>query len=81
MARPVVASRQAHEGIDADDGEHLIVADDEPAAFSAAVLRAIAAPPDLGSAARRRILDRYGWEARFASLDKILDADRKLELV
>jgi sugar transferase (PEP-CTERM/EpsH1 system associated) len=72
MARPVVASAAAAEGIDhagtihvAEDGKALAdcVVDvlDDPAAASA-----------LGTAARARVIARYGWDARLAPLDALL---------
>ena len=75
MARPVVATQAAFEGIDAVAGEHLIV-EDEPAAFAADVLALIEHPlrgRAIGVAARRRITERYGWAANLAQLDALLD--------
>lgn len=74
MARPVVASAAAATGIDATDGEHLLVADD-PEAMAAAVVRLFdepAAAAQMGRAARERMIARYGWDARLAPLAGLL---------
>ena len=72
MARPVVATAAAAEGI--DHAGTLRVADD-----AAAQVEAIAALLDdpvqaaaLGAAARARVIDRYDWTARLAPLDALL---------
>jgi len=65
MARPVVASPQAFEGIDAEPGRDLIVADGS-AAQAAAVCDLLDDP------ARRQVETRYAWDARLAPLDAML---------
>ncbi|PZQ20482.1 MAG: TIGR03087 family PEP-CTERM/XrtA system glycosyltransferase [Sphingopyxis macrogoltabida] len=74
MARPVVASTAAATGIDAEAGDHLLVADGAEA-MAAATLRLFGDPgaaARMGQAARRRMIDRYGWEARLAPLGRLL---------
>lgn len=74
MARPVVASAAAAEGIDAAVGEHLLVADDT-ASMAAAVgslFNDRAAAASMGQAARARMITRYGWDARLAPLGNLL---------
>lgn len=74
MARAVVASPAAAEGI--DHAGTLRVADG-PDAFGDAVLSLLAEPEiaaALGLAARARVIARYSWEARLAPLDALLDA-------
>lgn len=74
MARPVLASAAAFEGIDAVAGEHLMVADtpSEEAEMAATLL----ADPDrraaLGHAARAHVAGHYRWEAQLAPLAAIL---------
>ena len=73
MARPVVASPAAAEGI--DHAGTLRVADG-PGPFGDAVLSLLAEPEiaaALGRAARARVLARYSWDARLAPLDALLD--------
>jgi sugar transferase (PEP-CTERM/EpsH1 system associated) len=70
MALPVVASPAAAEGIDADDGTHVSVADgaDQMAAALAALSRNRAGADAMGAAARARMIALYGWDARMAPL-------------
>lgn len=74
MARPVVASAAAAEGIDAVPGEHLRVADDAQglAAAVCAIFDDPAGASQMGAAARGRMIARYGWDARMAPLGKLL---------
>jgi polysaccharide biosynthesis protein PslH len=63
MAKPVVVSAAAAEGIDARDGDHFIIADDETSQANA-VSRLLAdktAAKQLGRAARSHVLKHYGW--------------------
>ena len=72
MARPVVASSQAAEGIDATHGAHLLVADD-PAKEAESIIALLADPARaaaLGQAARARMEQRYRWSA---TLDRLPD--------
>lgn len=74
MGRPVVASPQAFEGIRAEPGRDLLVADGV-----AATARAVAAVldgghPGLGPAARRLMERTYSWSAQLAALDAMLAA-------
>lgn len=62
--RPVVSTTIGAEGIDARDGEHLLLAD-TPQAFAAAVMRLFnddALASRLGAAGRKLAEERYGWE-------------------
>jgi sugar transferase (PEP-CTERM/EpsH1 system associated) len=70
MAKPVVASPAAAEGIDAVRGIELLVADD--AIETARTITALLADPDrahtIGAAARERVQARYSWDACLAPL-------------
>ena len=73
MARPVIASPEAAEGIDARHGKDLIVADARVEA--GAVLELLADPArarDIGRAARARMEARYNWERALAPLAAIV---------
>lgn len=77
MARPVVTTPAAAEGIDAAHGEHLRISD--PLAMEAhmarEVLELFASPATaaaMGEAARQRMIDRYGWEAMLGPLARHL---------
>ncbi|MFI5341329.1 MAG: glycosyltransferase family 4 protein [Candidatus Methylomirabilales bacterium] len=70
---PIVTTRVGIEGIDAVDGQQVILADD-PEAFTAAVLRLLADLVErrrLGGAARRLAEDRYDWSRCLAPLEPL----------
>ncbi len=74
MARPVVASAAAATGIDAVDGDHLLVADGA-AAMADAIARLFSDPggaAKMGARARDRMVARYGWDARLEPLGDLL---------
>ena len=74
MARPVIASAAAAEGIDAVPGQHLLVAD-SAAGIADAVADLFDDPmrsAEMGVAARARMIARYGWDARLAPLGQLL---------
>jgi glycosyltransferase involved in cell wall biosynthesis len=70
MARPVVASPAAFEGIEAEPGLHLVVADGAEA--QAGAIAGLLADPvrarAMGQAARARMVEAYRWEVRLAPL-------------
>lgn len=71
---PVVATPNAAEGIEAVDGEHIVVAD-APADFAAAVLRLMDSSDErarIAQGGRRLVEARYGWHALGAQLAQIL---------
>ena len=69
MGRPVVASPQAFEGVRAEAGTHLLVADgaEETGRAVAAILDGH--HPRLGEAARRAMEEGYAWKATLRRLD------------
>lgn len=76
MARPVVATPAAAEGI--DHAGALTVASGDFAKAVCALLDDRAAAQALGRAARARVVVRYGWDARLAPLDALLGLDAGL---
>lgn len=72
MARPVVASAAAAEGI--DHAGTIRVGADGPAIAAAviALLGDVSVADELGRAARARVEERYSWEARLAPLEALL---------
>jgi sugar transferase (PEP-CTERM/EpsH1 system associated) len=70
MAKPVVASSAAFEGIEAVPGRDLLVADD--AGATAEAINGLLAAPEraaaMGAAARQQMDRSYRWEARLAPL-------------
>ena len=83
MAKPVVVSPAAAQGIDAQDGVHFCVANNvaEEAAQVAVLLSDAVARDRLGHAARAHVIDHYSWSAQLAPLDDIMDyRPKKLEV-
>jgi sugar transferase (PEP-CTERM/EpsH1 system associated) len=72
MARPVVASAAAATGIDHGGTIELGDNEDEIVAAIARLLADPARAATLGAAARRRVIEHYGWAARLAALDDIM---------
>ena len=74
MARPVVASPQAAEGIDAIDELHFLVAAnlEEEASKICALLSDPARASSLGRAARSRVEMRYRWSETLSALPGLL---------
>lgn len=82
MARPVVASPAAFEGLDAVPGRDLVVADAASEAEAVAtLLDDPLAARRLGANARARVEARYSWDVRLASLVSLLrpGPDRMIE--
>jgi glycosyltransferase involved in cell wall biosynthesis len=70
MAKPIVSTRLGAEGLEFQDGQEIVLAD-EPAAFADAVVKLLRAAPDrvrLGQAARKRAEQDYSFHALGASL-------------
>ena len=72
MARPVVASPQALEGLSVTVPDEALAAEDA-AAFAEQVVACLGGNrPGLGDAARRAVLREYSWDARLRELDDLL---------
>jgi sugar transferase (PEP-CTERM/EpsH1 system associated) len=72
MARPVVVTKDALEGIEAEPGRELLLAEGAEA-FAASCL--FAAQPEgqmIGQAARRRVERDYAWASRLQGFDALL---------
>jgi sugar transferase (PEP-CTERM/EpsH1 system associated) len=77
MARPVVASSPALEGLDLRDGTEVLCAD-APAEWEERITALLAHPETaeaVGRAARQCVVERFGWEAR---LRPLVDLCRRL---
>jgi sugar transferase (PEP-CTERM/EpsH1 system associated) len=75
MAKPVVATPQAQEGIDAVVGEELLVAGD-PAAFAAQLQIALSPRGTvIGQRARKRVQSDYSWTRSLSAIDALLESD------
>lgn len=72
MARPVVASPEAYQGVRAEPGRDLLVADGAEA-MATAVARVLAGElPGLGAAGRSAVIAGHDWSATLARLDGML---------
>jgi sugar transferase (PEP-CTERM/EpsH1 system associated) len=73
MAKPVVVTSAALDGIAAIDGEHVLVADSaqEFAGKVMSILRGHA-PSRLGQSARARVLSHHDWRAQLTRLDQLI---------
>ena len=75
MAKPVIATPEAIEGIDLEPGVEAIVVSGAAAIASAAIAAARGEiSPDIGILARRRVVSQYNWRARLAGFDPHLAA-------
>lgn len=75
MQKPVVCTSLALKGIAANDGQHVVVADD-PKSMVRAIMDLLgdeARRHSLGLAARQRIIDHYRWDRRLEALDELID--------
>ena len=75
MARPVVVSPAAAEGIDAEAGVHFYV---EPnvEAEAARVCDLLGEPQNglsMGATARAHVIQHYSWKTQLAPLDDVMD--------
>jgi sugar transferase (PEP-CTERM/EpsH1 system associated) len=79
MARPVVASPGAFEGIDADPNRDLLVADGAKAQIDAvrSLLESSQHAEAMGQAARERMVSHYSWDAQLAPLAGMLGLDAR----
>jgi polysaccharide biosynthesis protein PslH len=80
MAKPVVASVAAAEGIDAQDGQHFRVAvnvEDE-ARIVVELLGDLETRQTLGTQARLHVMQHYSWAGQLAALDAIMDVPSNL---
>jgi sugar transferase (PEP-CTERM/EpsH1 system associated) len=74
MAKAVVATPQALDGIDAEPGRDLVVASEpEPFAESVAELVNGTGRGDMGQRARERVKAGYGWQSNLSALNAILE--------
>ncbi|OWK32193.1 TIGR03087 family PEP-CTERM/XrtA system glycosyltransferase [Sphingomonas mucosissima] len=72
MARPVVASAGAAEGVDHAGTIHIASDARDYADRVTALIRDPSGAAALGRAAREQVIARYGWEARLAPLNDLL---------
>jgi glycosyltransferase involved in cell wall biosynthesis len=74
MGLPIVTTSLGAEGVNAEDGRDMIVADD-PADFAAATVRLLrdeSLCESLGARARDMALDNFSWERGVSDLEQVL---------
>jgi polysaccharide biosynthesis protein PslH len=78
MAKPVVASSVAAEGIDAEDGKHFRVALSvaQEAEIVTALLHDLPGRLALGMAARAHVIEHYSWEGQLMLLETLVNSTR-----
>jgi sugar transferase (PEP-CTERM/EpsH1 system associated) len=77
MAKPVVVSPQALEGIDAEPGRDLLLAQDAPQFAAAVAAQLTQADHALGRNARDKVIAQYGWTSNLSRIDILLDTGAK----
>ncbi|MCG5532254.1 TIGR03087 family PEP-CTERM/XrtA system glycosyltransferase [Halorhodospira sp. 9621] len=78
LARPVIASPEALEGLQVDLDAEVVRAAAEPGTMAEAVCRQLAeAGEGIGAAARQRILHDYTWERQLTRLDQLLAGGKR----
>jgi sugar transferase (PEP-CTERM/EpsH1 system associated) len=70
MAKPVVVTSMGLEGIDADDGTEVLVADQVDEFIEKLSWVFHGKTPTLGSKARKRVCKEFSWESSLPELDK-----------
>lgn len=76
MAKPVIVSGPALEGIDAQPGCEVLLADAEQQFIDAACALLAEPRPEMGRTARRKVIERYGWSSNLSRIDELLDVKR-----
>jgi sugar transferase (PEP-CTERM/EpsH1 system associated) len=72
MARPVVVTPDALEGIDAKGGQEVLIASDVPDFTQACLQTLQPGAQAIGDAARRKVLADYVWAERMRGFDELL---------
>lgn len=73
MATPVVVSPQALEGIEAEPGRELVLAQDAPGFVEAVAALLARGDNDMGLAARARVERKYSWPSNLACIGERLE--------
>ena len=76
MGLPVVGTTSATQGVEAEAGEHFLLAD-EPEAFATAVVQCLREPArarQLGRAARAFVESHYAWDRVLEPFDALIDS-------
>ena len=80
MAKTVIASQEAAQGISAEAGRELVVANDASEFIAHISARLDDNKNDLiGARARARVVERYSWEANLSRIGRALDLNQVVE--
>ena len=80
MAKTVIASRDAAQGVSAEAGRELVVANDASEFIAHISARLDDNKNDLiGARARARVVERYSWEANLSRIGRALDLNQVVE--
>ncbi len=80
MGLPIVTTSLGAEGVNAEDGQEMIIAD-EPADFAAATVRLLRDDglcESLGARARDLALENFSWEKGVEELEQVSSSQRRL---
>ena len=80
MAKTVIASQEAAQGVSAEAGRELIVANDASEFIAQISAQLSDNKSDLiGERARARVVERYSWEANLSRIGRALDSIQAVE--
>lgn len=74
MAKPIIVSAAALEGIDAEPGSEVLLASGDQQFVDATSAQLRTPLPEIGRAARRKVVANYGWAANLSRIDALLEA-------
>lgn len=73
MAKPVIVSGPALEGIDAHPGSEVLLAENDQQFIDITCALLSIPRAEIGDAARRKVVEQYGWSSNLARIDDLLD--------
>lgn len=76
MAKPVIVSAAALEGINAEPGLEVLLAGNEQQFIDATSALLSTSLEAIGRAARKKVLSHYGWAGNLARIDALLEGQR-----
>ena len=80
MAKTVIASQEAAQGVSAEAGSELVVANDASEFIAQISVRLSDNNNDLiGARARARVVERYSWQANLSQIGRALDSNQASE--
>ena len=81
MAKTVIASQDAAQGVSAEAGRELVVANNAPEFIAQISVRLSDNNDDLiGARARACVVERYSWQANLSRIGRALDSNQAIEI-